>query len=52
MNQYGPIPIPQDPAVIELLERIIGINEQLAYQNKLILQALTIPQMIVKRSDV
>lgn len=51
MNEYGPFPISATPEILELIERIISINEQIVHQNKLIVQTLTIPAMIVKRSE-
>jgi hypothetical protein len=39
------------PQMMEMLERIVKLNEQVVNQNQLIVNVLTLPPMLVKRSD-
>ena len=50
-NDQGPIPLPHTPQMLEILERIVKLNEQVVKQNQLIVNVLTLPPMLVKRSD-
>ncbi len=50
-NDQGPIPLPHTPQMLEMLERIVKLNEQVVKQNQLIVNVLTLPPMLVKRSD-
>lgn len=50
-DQPGPIPLPHTPQMLEILERIVKLNEQVVKQNQLIVNVLTLPPMLVKRSD-
>jgi hypothetical protein len=50
-DQPGPIPLPHSAQMLEILERIVKLNEQVVKQNQLIVNVLTLPQMLVKRSD-
>lgn len=50
-NEQGPIPLPHTPQMLEMLERIVKLNEQVVKQNQLIVNVLTLPPMLVKRSD-
>ena len=50
-NDQGPIPLPHTPQMLEILERIVKLNEQVVKQNQLIVNVPTLPPMLVKRSD-
>ena len=50
-NDQGPIPLPHTPQMLEILERIVKLNEQVVKQNQMIVNVLTLPPMLVKRSD-
>lgn len=50
-NDQGPISLPHTPQMLEILERIVKLNEQVVKQNQLIVNVLTLPPMLVKRSD-
>ena len=50
-DQPGPIPLPHSAQMLEILERIVKLNEQVVKQNQLIVNVLTLPPMLVKRSD-
>lgn len=50
-NDQGPIPLLHTPQMLEMLERIVKLNEQVVKQNQLIVNVLTLPPMLVKRSD-
>lgn len=50
-EQPGPIPLPHSAQMLEILERIVKLNEQVVKQNQLIVNVLTLPPMLVKRSD-
>lgn len=50
-NDQGPIPLPHTPQMLEILERIVKLNEQVVKQNQLIVNVLTLPPMLVKQSD-
>lgn len=50
-EQPGPIPLPHSAQMLEMLERIVKLNEQVVKQNQLIVNVLTLPPMLVKRSD-
>jgi hypothetical protein len=52
MNQYSQIHLPNSAQMLEMLERIIKLNEQVVQQNQLIVQALTIPAMLIKKDDL
>jgi hypothetical protein len=50
-DAQGPIPMPHSAQMLAILERIVTLNEQVVKQNHLIVNAITLPQMLVKRSD-
>jgi hypothetical protein len=50
-DAQGPIPLPHSAQMLEMLERIVKLNEQVVKQNQLIVNVLTLPPMLVKRSD-
>ena len=50
-NDQGPIPLPHSAQMLEILERIVKLNEQVVKQNQQIVNVLTLPPMLVKRSD-
>jgi hypothetical protein len=50
-DAQGPIPMPHSAQMLEMLERIVKLNEQVVKQNQLIVNVLTLPPMLVKRSD-
>jgi hypothetical protein len=52
MNQSNSIPMPNSAQMLEMLERIVKLNEQVVQQNQLIVKALTIPQMLIKKADL
>ena len=47
----GPILLPHSAQMLEMLERIVKLNEQVVNQNQMIVNVLTLPPMLVKRSD-